>query len=217
MSDLQTFKSVYLPKDPRFCVFGKTGGGKSYFVNHYLIPKLKPLYRIVILDVKNEYANTYPALTLDDFKHRNFIRRVNQIKTKDEIITNFDTILEIVAGICLQVKYIILVIEEAPMILKKSYNLYTKFPNYAQLLFQGRSDHRGVIQIAQSPTNLHNDTMRQASDLFVFQMEPVDEQKAHQYFGHYINFETIRESEFSFWEKAHNQIYQKIKVKNQNE
>jgi len=213
MSELQTYKANYLPKDPRWCVFGKTGGGKSYFVNHYLIPKMKSMYRIIILDTKNEYANKYQALSLEDFKHRNFVRRVNQIKNGKEIITDFNQIIEIVAGIVMQVPYTILIVEEASLILRKGLQLYSSLPNTAKLLFQGRSTHNGIILVAQSPVNLSLDPIRQSSNIFCFEMEPVEEENAHKYFGYYVDFAEIRKNPYSFWEKAHNQLYQKISDK----
>lgn len=193
----KSFSSKNLSSNPRLMIFGKTGSGKSFFAYH-LLKHYSRNFKCIIMDTKNEYTHVAP-LRLEDFGRRSFIRRATSIKTGGKIITDLRQVLEVLAGLCCQFKRTLLYIEELPAIIPKNAQLYRSFPNTAQLLLQGRANYQCVIAVAQAPADTNLSFVKQADNVYLFRMEPLEEQAAKKITGVNIPFEEF--DKYEFWDK----------------
>lgn len=205
------FSYNLLPDDPRFTIFGRTGSGKT--VGMYEIGKrYSNRYKVLIYTPKpDKLISTIPLLTLEDWGKPCFFRRIAPVvNIRGEEIQDPKIILEYLSQLTWIFPYSIMMFDEASMVLTKSKELYSSYPYFARLYFQGREAHKGVILASQDPVNLHNDTMRQNSFTMVYEMNKINNQNAHKYFGYYIDFNKLKENPYSFWafdQKANKEYY----------
>ena len=146
------------------CVAGKTGYGKSYLVKTEIIP---PLKRLVILDVMNEYdpAKCKYCYSIEDFRnemseHYNdtyfrYVLRLQDMESYEDAI-----------AICMKVGNIWLLIEEASNFCSHNYINY----ELENILRFGRHKNLSLILITQRFQDLHLLARNNLDALIVFRL-----------------------------------------------
>ena len=200
-SEFITYRYQYRDNDVRDVICGRTGSGKSFMANQ-LARKLGKFNKVIYYSPKSlDNTITIPSLKLNDFLHYGaFFRKVlPKVNIKSNVIIDPALIVEYLAGLCLLLDYVVLIIDEANMILRDGIHLYQKFPNFAQFFFQGRHRHQGCIILSQSTKNIHKDILDQASNVYVYEHNERTRKVCQDHFGKNINFEKLKQKPYSFF------------------
>lgn len=200
----------FLPERPQMCFFGQGGTGKSCG-SMKIMQHLSKQYKIVIIDVKKEYDNI-KELKKSDMRKRGFIRRARTVKLSNgKIIREPRKVAQIIAGLLLNYKNTILVLEEVHRIIKEGESLKNdEIYNIGTTLFEGRANGNSIIAISQRPHDCNKALVDESKETFVWHVKP----RIHEYMCNLIG-ETIpfdQMNEFEFFSEKHGRIFRKFAI-----
>lgn len=197
-------------KAPRFCIFGRTGSGKTVFAKEMIQYYVRHGWRCIVIDTKQEFADI-PAFSPAVFKSpQGWARRISEIRVGHSIIDYPHILAEFMAEFAWHFKKIFLYVEELGNAIPKHAELYRSSPFIAKLLFQGRAFDRGILIVSQQPSITHLDFIKQADDLFIFRCNDVEGEALPKYIGSRIRMDLI--PDFGFWTLGTGCIHEAVKI-----
>lgn len=164
------FKKSSINPHERVTILGRTRTGKSFLAS-ILLKSLARKTLVILIDTKDEYK-FIPAVPLDKLTTlKKGLYRINQIVMENGYkIDDLRVICEFLSQNLFEVRKgsVILAIEEAGSIIKKSGMLYENMPFFAKMLLQGGGKNKGIIIISQRPAQLHTDILNESEHIICF-------------------------------------------------